>query len=428
MMTASQSSKKDFSRSNPWRRLRAQFGGALLFGLIIPVGILSLLYEDLFRGASAQYTAGGIASAIAITVYLFRNISRFSGLTASIYYILPVSLTAYIVVFSFFAFLRLDYSRALFISSLLGTLSWLYIAELLAERGAALKIAVVPLGNVGMIEKVANVDIKWLTEPYLDDDCQMLVADFRADMDDKWEAFIAETALNGMPVLHVKQLVEAATGRVEIEHLSENSFGSLIPFIGYLRFRRFIDTLTALLAAIVFSPLLLIVALLVRLDSPGPSLFRQMRIGYRGQPFQVFKFRTMTVAGPEANILDRAKTKDNDARVTRLGRFLRRSRIDELPQILNILRGDMSWIGPRPEAASLSEWYQSELPFYRYRHIVPPGITGWAQVNQGHVVELDDVLSKLHYDFFYIKNFSLWLDAVIVVRTVQTILTGFGAK
>lgn len=145
--------------------------------------------------------------------------------------------------------------------------------------------------------------------------------------------------------------------------------------------------------------------------------------------FRVYKFRTMTVDKvAEGDPRNLAMTKIGDARITRLGRFLRRTRIDELPQAINILRGEMSWIGPRPEALALSLWYEKELPFYRYRHIVKPGISGWAQVNQGHVVEVDDVLGKLHYDFYYIKNFSPWLDVVITLRTIRTVLTGFGAR
>jgi lipopolysaccharide/colanic/teichoic acid biosynthesis glycosyltransferase len=121
-------------------------------------------------------------------------------------------------------------------------------------------------------------------------------------------------------------------------------------------------------------------------------------------------------------------TREGDARITRLGRFLRRSRIDELPQIINILMGHMSWIGPRPEAAALSQWYEGEIPFYRYRHVVVPGITGWAQVSQGHVAELDDVKTKLQYDFYYIRNFSVWLDLLIIAKTIKTMLNGFGSK
>jgi lipopolysaccharide/colanic/teichoic acid biosynthesis glycosyltransferase len=121
-------------------------------------------------------------------------------------------------------------------------------------------------------------------------------------------------------------------------------------------------------------------------------------------------------------------TLSDDARITRLGAMLRRYRIDELPQIINVLRGEMSWIGPRPEAHTLSQWYQKELPFYQYRHIVKPGVTGWAQVNQGHVVDLNDVHDKLRFDFYYIKYFSPWLDLLIAIRTVRIIFGGFGAK
>jgi lipopolysaccharide/colanic/teichoic acid biosynthesis glycosyltransferase len=123
-----------------------------------------------------------------------------------------------------------------------------------------------------------------------------------------------------------------------------------------------------------------------------------------------------------------AFTSERDSRVTWVGQYLRRYRLDELPQIINILRGEMSWIGPRPEAISLAEWYEREVPFYVYRHIVRPGISGWAQVHQGNVAAIDAARLKLEYDFFYIKNFSFWLDAVIVVKTLRTILTRFGTR
>ena len=121
-------------------------------------------------------------------------------------------------------------------------------------------------------------------------------------------------------------------------------------------------------------------------------------------------------------------TDEKDARITRLGAFLRRTRLDELPQIWNILKGEMSFIGPRPEARLLSSWYTEEIPFYRYRHVVRPGISGWAQVNQGHVAEVEEVHQKLQYDFFYIKYFSPWLDVLILFRTVKTVISGFGAR
>ncbi|ALC12118.1 putative colanic acid biosysnthesis UDP-glucose lipid carrier transferase [Sphingopyxis sp. 113P3] len=176
---------------------------------------------------------------------------------------------------------------------------------------------------------------------------------------------------------------------------------------------------------------LAITALAIRIDSPGSIFFRQERIGYRGRPFHVLKFRTMAEKksrSGDVDLVNDAITKDDDVRITRLGRFLRQTRIDELPQIYNILRGDMSWIGPRPEARPLSEWYEKEIPFYSYRHIVRPGITGWAQVNQGHVAGISEVHDKLRFDFYYIKNFSMWLDLVILFKTVLVVIRGSGAK
>ena len=141
----------------------------------------------------------------------------------------------------------------------------------------------------------------------------------------------------------------------------------------------------------------------------------------------MYKFRTMR----EIKVDDERRaaiTSHGDGRVTRVGKFLRKTRLDELPQIFNILKGQMSWIGPRPEAQVLSIWYTSEIPFYHYRHVVKPGISGWAQVNQGHVAEVDEVRRKLQYDFYYIKYFSPWLDLLILLRTIKIVFSGWGAR
>jgi lipopolysaccharide/colanic/teichoic acid biosynthesis glycosyltransferase len=228
-------------------------------------------------------------------------------------------------------------------------------------------------------------------------------------------------------VYQVKQLSESLTGRVEIEQLSENSFGSLLPARGYFHLKGLIDFLFALAVLPVALPVMAGCAVAIRLDSKGPALFRQTRVGHAGRQFTVYKFRTMR----DVLIADErqaAMTQDDDDRITRVGRTLRKLRLDELPQIFNILKWQMSWIGPRPEAEVLSVWYTKEIPFYRYRHVVKPGISGWAQVNQGHVAEVDEVLRKLHYDFYYIKYFSPWLDLLILLRTIKTMLTGSGAR
>ena len=187
------------------------------------------------------------------------------------------------------------------------------------------------------------------------------------------------------------------------------------------------DFLFAVVLLPVMLPILIVVAVAIRLDSEGAVLFRQKRVGHAGRPITVYKFRTMRRV-EDVDDRNAAMTQDNDDRITRLGHLLRKLRIDELPQIINILKWEMSWIGPRPEAQVLSQWYTGEIPFYRYRHVVKPGISGWAQVNQGHVAEVDQVHRKLQYDFYYIKYFSPWLDVLILFRTIKTILTGFGSR
>jgi lipopolysaccharide/colanic/teichoic acid biosynthesis glycosyltransferase len=347
---------------------------------------------------------------------------------------LPTFSTAYGLVLVVFFFLRLDYSRLHFLASYLLSVFWYYVVYFRLQRQQRLRIGIVPFGEVEPLFAIADVSWDRLTDP-LDRETAFdaIAADLRFDIPDEWERFLADRALDGTLVMHVKQMEESLTGRVAIEHLSENNLGSLIPGIVYAKIKRGGDVAATLLAIPLLVPLLLLVALALRLDSAGPVFFRQQRMGYRGRTFSMVKFRTMTQAvtaddpGP-ADARRAAMTRDEDDRITKIGRLLRRYRIDELPQLINILKGEMSWIGPRPEAVPLSAWYESELPFYRYRHIVRPGITGWAQVKQGHVADVGDVLWKLQYDFYYIKNFSFWLDILIVARTVRTVLSGFGAR
>jgi lipopolysaccharide/colanic/teichoic acid biosynthesis glycosyltransferase len=166
-----------------------------------------------------------------------------------------------------------------------------------------------------------------------------------------------------------------------------------------------------------------IAAALIWREDRGPILFHQPRIGRHGRIFQIYKLRTMRVAaGGEAT------TAENDARVTRVGRVLRRYRIDELPQIFNVLRGEMSVVGPRPEVVELSQRYSARIPHYTLRHHVRPGLTGWAQVRQGYTSTLDAAVVKLRLDLYYVFNRSLWLDLKILILTLGTLVRGAGAR
>lgn len=254
-----------------------------------------------------------------------------------------------------------------------------------------------------------------------------IVADLHADLPSTMEQAIVEATLQGRSVYHIKQVSEALTGRVQIDHLSENALGTLAPDQSYAFLRSVAERLIAGLGLLLLSPILVAVSFAIRMDSKGPALFLQDRVGQGGRLFTIYKFRTMAVAdGAPSRETD--ITLDNDPRVTRLGRFLRKSRIDELPQLINVLRGEMSFVGPRPETMRLSKWYAESIDFYNYRHVVLPGITGWAQINQGHVASTEDVFRKLQYDLYYVKNFSFWLDFIILLKTIRVMVFKLGAK
>lgn len=409
-------------------RLRYQLAGCLLVAALLPYVLRYLTlpsYETL-----GQLNQTLLASVIAILAgtWLMRSLSTYPGVEASSY-ILPAFSASYGAVFVVYVFGRLEYNRAVLLAGFVGSVIWFYFVSLRLLRQQTLRIGLIPTS--GLARPVEAKRVQWLMLESPDCDTSALDAvalDLRCDLPSDWDRRLADLALAGIPVYHIKHLIESLTGRVELEHLSENSFGSLTPVTAWMTAKHVLDWAAALVAGLILLPFLLVVGIAVRLDSPGPALFRQTRIGYRGQPFTVYKFRSMRIDEDRSEERAKAMTKDGDDRITRLGRWLRRSRIDELPQLLNVLRGEMSWIGPRPEAEVLSRWYEQEIPFYRYRHIVRPGITGWAQVNQGHVAELTEVASKLHYDFYYIKRFSPWLDLLIVMRTVRTMVTGFGSR
>ncbi len=414
-------------------RIRFQLSGALLLAVCLPLLLnpnidwMSLQAVIAFLKAdSTVNSAFGTSVTVCAGYYFLRHFASFPGAKAT-EAIIPTFALAYAALVLAFFFLRLDYSRYQMLASFYMAVIWFYGVYLYAQKRVKPKLALVPGGNTRNITEFGDVTWVRLQAPDISTlNCNAVVADLRADFAPHWERFIAECALKGIPVYHVKQVAESITGRVEIEHLSENNFGSVLPNYFYARLKNILDFLVAVLVLPIVLPVLLVAGLAVKLSSPGPVFFRQRRVGYGGKVFMIYKLRTMADRRTRS---DKPEiTRDGDPRITRLGAFLRQYRIDELPQIFNILRGEMSWIGPRPEALELSAWYEREIPYYVYRHIVRPGISGWAQVHQGHVAEVSEVTGKLHYDFFYIKNFSPWMDMLIVARTIHTILTGFGAR
>lgn len=189
--------------------------------------------------------------------------------------------------------------------------------------------------------------------------------------------------------------------------------------------RSFVHRLVALIGAALSLPIVLLTAVLIKLDSRGPIFYRQERVGTSGKPFVLLKFRSMRVDAEQDGPVWASK---HDDRTTRVGRIIRKIRVDEIPQFWNILRGEMNFVGPRPERPHFVAQLAEEIPYYEQRHLIPPGLTGWAQIKYPYGASIEDARQKLQYDLFYVKNQSLMLDAIVLFETVKIILFGRGAQ
>lgn len=238
-----------------------------------------------------------------------------------------------------------------------------------------------------------------------------------------WAAALTRAALSGATIRHLAEYIEERHGIVSIEHFDVDHLphGGLT---SYSLRKRLMDIALVICTLPVTVPLLLIGMLLVRLTMGSPVFFTQARTGLHGHEFLICKLRTMKLA----SFGDQRTTVAGDARITPVGRWLRKTRIDELPQLWNVLKGEMSVVGPRPEWTLLSKKYAQDLPVYNYRHLVRPGITGWAQVRGGYASDLEETRTKVGYDLFYIKNLSFALDVQILIRTAWTVISGSGAR
>ena len=262
---------------------------------------------------------------------------------------------------------------------------------------------------------------------------------------------LTRLTFNGVKLTDMSSLYELLAGKIPIDHISDmwlfvhNLNRSMIY---YSHFKRITDLVLAAIMLMLVWPLFIIIGLLIKLDSDGPAFYRQERLGQDGQPFQIIKFRTMY---KDAERQGPQFARRNDPRITRVGRWLRRLRLDEMPQLLNIFKGQMSFIGPRPEREVFIQEYQElvpflrvgrrggdpdgvvvlcgyheRLPYYSYRLVVKPGITGWAQVMHYYAGSLEETREKLQYDLYYVKNMGFFLDLAILLKTIRIVLFGRG--
>jgi exopolysaccharide biosynthesis polyprenyl glycosylphosphotransferase len=283
----------------------------------------------------------------------------------------------------------------------------------IVERDAPENIQIVGYEDLGMLARQQSIS-------------RVVVADRDIQQESAANALI-DLKLRGVRIESALESFEKAGRKIWVEGLSPERLifaDGFCPSKFYLSCKRSFDVLLSLLVLILAAPLMALIAIVIKLETPGPAVFSQERVGLLGQRFIVYKFRSMRQDAERKTGPTWAK--ENDDRITRFGSLLRKARLDELPQIWNVLRGDMSLIGPRPERPYFVDLLKDKIRYYELRHYVKPGITGWAQVMYPYGASIEDAYHKLQYDLYYAKNLSPALDALILLKTVKVVLAGQG--
>jgi exopolysaccharide biosynthesis polyprenyl glycosylphosphotransferase len=307
------------------------------------------------------------------------------------------------------------------------------IETLRTEAGAAYDV----VGVIGQAEQVGQTvsgapvvgTAEQLLTLLLRDEVREIVVTSTRELDGKTFQAVMDAYERGVVITPMPLLYERVTERVPVEHVGDN-WAVVLPVVNenvlnpYPYLKRVGDVTLSLLALIPYLLILPVIAIAIKRDSPGPVFYTQSRVGRYGRLFNIIKFRTMITDAEKFS--GAVFAGENDPRITRVGRFLRRTRLDELPQLINILRGDMSLVGPRPERPEHVARLQEKIPFYRTRHVVRPGLTGWAQVRYHYGADDHDAMVKLQYDLYYIRHQSVLLDVDILIRTVGKVLNMAG--
>lgn len=338
----------------------------------------------------------------------------------------------------FFAATHAFFSRAIVSAVFVAETAWLIIGARKLVRDHVLRLGVCEPEVVDLLSAarsaieapVTNIRAELVPSTDLDQLVAMdgVVIDRYSHKDEHLKRLISALKLGGVRIYSADHVHELLTGRLSLQQTEDSFLDDSSGAVLYGLFKRVLDVAGALVLLALLGLPMLGIAFAIRSGSSGPALFRQKRVGVHGQVFEMFKFRTMHERFRSSDAAPFERVEEGAMRVTALGAFLRKYRLDELPQLLNVLNGTMSLIGPRPEWTATASTFFEHIAHYPYRHLVRPGITGWAQVHQGHVTNVADARIKLEFDLYYVKHLSFALDLVIGIRTIRTVLTGFGAK
>lgn len=444
----------------------ALLGGDFIL-IIVSLYLAPVIRFGIFLDPAYVFEASDV---IVVFVYLlifyifdFYNLDEPKDFRYILRFLLATVISAVLISAIFYIFHVRPGSLVLFISSILICLSlsgWRYIfAGLFKYSEKPLRLLIVGAGQTGvtlyeMLKK--NKDYEILG--FLDDDekkwgasfgtvsviggtaiLSTLVKELRIDrviiaikhvIHPEVYKKLVEAKFNGVAVYEIPSFYEKVAGKIPVLHTNEMWLGYADIYgvksnLYNAKVKKIFDKSLAMVGLIFAVPFVCIVSLLIKIDSRGPVFYRQQRVGFNGLIFDLIKFRSMK---ENAEMKGAVWAQENDSRITRVGRIIRFLRIDELPQLWNVFKGDLSLVGPRPERPEFVEHLKQEIPYYSLRHSVKPGITGWAQINYPYGGSKEDALEKLQYDLYYIKNVTFLLDIYILLRTMRTMSLGKGAR
>ncbi len=321
---------------------------------------------------------------------------------------------------------RQYYSRPLLLMSIVVSVGVATVILHVVERMRPVRIGAVPTPFMPEVWSWVQAEASVIRSPDADvSKYDTVLVDWEAVEDPAWRGLLSRATLSGCNVQHVAKFVEERSGRVSLEHFEPGHTASASSAIYSAFAKRPLELALVLVLLPVCLPVLVVAMIAIRACMGRGVLFAQTRVGQLGLPFTIYKLRTMM---PAEHAGPASATQVGDPRVTKLGRILRRYRIDEIPQLWNVLVGEMSLIGPRPEQPQLCENYRKTIPGFDYRHLLKPGITGWAQITTGYAATVEETRNKISYDLYYVKHVSLLLDMWILVHSLRAVILGNSAR
>ncbi len=359
-----------------------------------------------------------------VTLYITKEVFRFPKLNKQLT-LAFIILIAYIILLTVFAAFRVYYSRSFILICFLVNYLIAYWLLIFPYKKVIPKFILLCPENSIREQELRDHGIDFISDLSNNgsDYDGIIIKDFSV-ISPEISELITRQVFRGTPLFSFAEIYSSITGKIPLESFKPELLRASGITAAYRLLKRLLEKTICFICFIPAFIIGLMISLLIILDSGFPIFFIQDRVGYKGKTFRLIKFRTMV---KNAELNGPAFANNNDNRITRIGKILRKLRLDELPQIINIIRGDMSLIGPRPEQIPFAREFEKKIPYYSLRYNLRPGLTGWAQIHSGYAANLDQTKEKLEYDLYYLFNQSIFLDIVIIFKTIKIILTGHGA-